>query len=834
MMRKVDVFMSRNERLRQQRIQHDWLQQEVADQLGVALVTVQRWERGVQQPSAYYSIKLCTLFNSTAQELGLHEAFPAPVLDENLTSTVAPPDTSATPDTDTSPSPVCALWTLPYARNPHFTGRNDLLDQLRIRFTTQATDQSTQTQSTQIHVLKGLGGIGKTQIAVEYAYRSREQERYIHTFWVNAASEETILTDFAALVEVLPSFAFKDEPDQHKLISAIIRWLEACPQPWLLIFDNADDLSFMLPYLPRWGNGSILLTTRINAVGMLASSTEVDCWDILEGTQFLLRRAQREGCASVDEINTATNITKTLAQFPLALDQAGAYIEETGCSLHDYAQIYQKYQYELLARRGKQVTQYPESVATTWSLSFNYIEQINPAAAELLDLCAFLSPDHIPEELFTEGAAYWSSTLQKAVSDPFTFNQMLELLLAFSLIKRLAENHLLSIHRLVQVVKMERFSPQEQRQWAERLIRSMHTIFPYDPKDEVSSWPKCQRYLEQAQRCDQLIQEHHLLLPEAAVVLERTGTYLCERALYPLAAPFFLRGLHIWEQQPEPKPLNVAASLNGLAHLYYEQGRYSEAELLREQALCILEQLVYTAHPHQMVIAQNGLACIYSEQGKYAKAEQLFLEALRLWEEQIGLENPQKADVLHGLATLYSEQGKYTQAESLFLQALRIREQQLGSEHLVAAYSLNCLAGVYSEQGKYTQAEQFFLRALRLREQLLGSEHPQVAIVLHGLATLYSKQGKYTQAEPLFQQSLYIQEQCLHSEHSKMAQVLHDFAGLRQTQGYMPEAVCMYKRALSIRDHVFGSDHPLTTETRERLHAVMLVMDRAKVAEILE
>ncbi len=524
--------MPKKERLRQQRVQRNWRQQEVADQLGIALVTVQRWERGYQEPSAYYRVKLCALFGTSAQELGLLEALQPPAPEKS--------DARDSVQPGTSPSEEIALWTVPYARNPYFTGRHDLLDQLMQQFSPQEAGQPTslrQAALTQAQAIKGMGGVGKTQIAIEYAYRSHEQERYTHTLWINAASEEAILASFVTLTDFLPTDVSNGETDQCKLVAAIIRWLEQHAQPWLLIFDNADDLSLIPSYLPSRGNGSILLTTRANAVGALASSVEVDCLGLMEGTQLLLRRAQRFVHVSAEEIDEATNIVVALAHFPLALDQAGAYIEETGCSIYDYFQLYQKHRYALLARRGKQATHYPESVATSWSLSFERIEQKNPAAAELLRLCAFLAPDHIPEELLTEGAPYWPPLLQDAAADRFAFNDMLEALLAYSFVKRLSENRLLSIHRLVQVVQMERMTPQEQRLWAERVVLAVNTVFPRDPKDEVAVWPQCQRYLEQVLACNTLIEEHQLLLPEAAEVLERTGIYLCERALYTLAEP---------------------------------------------------------------------------------------------------------------------------------------------------------------------------------------------------------------------------------------------------------------------------------------------------------
>jgi len=818
--------MSKNERLRQSRIERNWRQQDVADQLGVALVTMQRWERGYQQPSAYYRVKLCALFGLSARELGLLEALPSPAPAESEAGDAVQADATL--------SGQIALWTVPYARNPHFTGRDDLLDQLMQQFSPQEAGQPTsirQAALTQSHAIKGLGGVGKTQIAVEYAYRAHEQGRYTHTLWINAASEEAILTSFVALINFLPAFGPGGETDQRKLVAALIRWLEQCVQPWLLIFDNADDLSFIPSYLPARGNGSLLFTTRAAAVGALASSVEVDCMSLMEGTQLLLRRAQREASASDSELAEETTIVVALAHFPLALDQAGAYIEETGCSLHDYFQIYQKHRYALLARRGKQAAHYPESVATTWSLSFQHVEETNPAAAELLRLCAFLAPDHIPEELLIQGAPYWPAALQQGVADRLSFNQLLETLLSFSLVKRLSADHLLSTHRLVQVVQMERLSPREQRQWAERLVRAVYVVFPRDPKDEVAVWPQCQRYLEQVQACDTLIGDHHLLLPEAAELLERTGTYLCERALYSLAEPLYLRALRICEQRVGETHPQVAIALNGLAQLYYEQGKYTEAEPLRQRALRILEQqVVGEMDPHQMVIALNGLAFVYAEQGKYAQAELLSQQALRMWEQQGGETHPQKAYLLHGLAFVYAEQGKYAQAEPLYQQALRIREQRLGPEHLKVAIVLNGLAQLYYEQGKYREAELLYQRALRMWEQQGGETHPQAAIALNGLAQLYTQQGRYEEAEPLYQRALRIREQSLGPEHSKTAEVLHDFAGFRQAQGQTREAAFLYQRALVIRERVFGSDHPMTTETREHLQAVLAVLGRTEEA----
>jgi tetratricopeptide (TPR) repeat protein len=651
-----------------------------------------------------------------------------------------------------------------------------------------------------------------------------------------------------------------------KLVAAIKRWLEQCQQHWLLIVDNANDLSLVQEHVPQQGYGSVLLTTRANAVGSLAVALEVEKMGLMEGTHLLLRRAQRQ-CASDEECNEALNVVIALDGFPLALDQAGAYIEETGCNFGDYLQLYQKHRQTLLARRGTQATNYPDSVATTWSLSFQKVEQANPAAAELLRLCAFLAPDRIPEELLRDSAAYWPPMLQQAAADLFTFYQMIEALLAFSLVKRLAENHMLSIHRLVQAVQMDIMESGEQRQWAERVVCAVNAVFPRDPKEDITSWTQCLRYLEQAQACDVLIQQHSLLLSEAADLLTRTATYLREHGSYTLAEPLFQRAVHIWEQQAKPEYLQLAHTLSGLARLYSEKGEYEKAEPFYQQAWHIREQQLGQEHP---LVAEslNGLADLYRQWGKYMQAEPLFQRALHIWSQQLEPAPLQVAYPLYNLAVLHTEQGKYEEAEPLFQRALHIREQQLGAEHPQLAYPLNGLAYLYAEQrryeeaeplfqrtrhiwersfgpehplvayplynlaelcydqGRYEEAEPLFQRALHMREQQLGMEHPQLAHPLTGLANLYRTQGKHTEAESLYQRALSLRERHLEAHHPKTAETLHEFAALRVAQSKLQEAAFLYQRALAIREQVLGPGHPKTVTTQTAYNTLLQRMTK--------
>ncbi len=829
-----------------------WSQQKVARDLGTTQHNVSRWELGVTTPGAYFRAKLCVLFGKSAQELGLVEEY------SPCTTTEREPSSTEEPSFSLTKMPM--LWTVPYVRNPYFAGRDTLLDQIAQHFSPERANDQRRVALIQPQAIKGLGGIGKTQVAVEYAYRAQERDPWMHILWINAASEETILAGFVSLAELLPAFPAKDEKDQSKLVAALKLWLEQCQQRWLLIFDNVDDVSTIQQYLPQRGHGNLLLTTRAHAVGSLAIPLEVEKMGVMEGTQFLLHRAQRRSTTD-EEINEATNIVLALDGFPLALDQAGAYIEETRCRFKDYLHLYQDHHQVLLALRGCQATDYPNSVATTWSLSFQRIEEANPATAELLHLCAFLPPDHIPEEFIQEGAAHWPPVLHKSASDLLTLNQMMANLLAFSLVKRLEEDRLLSIHRLVQVVQRDRLTPMIQQQWVERVVCALNEVFPRETED-ARTWPQCLRYLELAQECDTLIQHYGLALVEGADLLNRVGRYLYEHACYSVAELLYQRSLHLFEQQSGCEHPQMATTLNNLALLYREQGKYEEAGLLYQRTLRIQEQHLEPDHV-AVAMTLQGWAILYYNQGKYGEAEPLYQRVLHIREQHLGPEHLQVAHLLNNLANLYKKQGKYEDSELLQQRALRIREQHLGPEHPLVAASLNNLANLYAEQGKHKEAELLQQRALRIWEQYLGPEHPQmaaslnnladlyreqgkyeeaepryqrslqiweqhlgpehsdVAHPLHGLACLYTCQGKYEEAEPLYQRALHIREQQLGADHSETAETVHEFAAHREARGKPQEAQALYQRALAIRQHTLGSEHPKTRATQQRLATLL-------------
>jgi tetratricopeptide (TPR) repeat protein len=684
------------------------------------------------------------------------------------------------------------FWNVPYRRNPYFTGREDLLTRLH-----ELLHAGKATALTQPQAISGLGGIGKTQTALEYAYRYRGD--YQAVLWASAALRETLISDFVALAALL-QLPERDLADQRVVVAAVRRWL-ASTRDWLLILDNADDLELAADFMPLESSGHILLTTRAQFTGAIANSLEVEKMERAEGALLLLRRAKKLAAgapleqAPAPDRSLAEAVVRELDGLPLALDQAGAYIEETNCGLSGYLDLYRTHRKDLLQRRSKLRSEHPEPVATTWSLSFQKVEQANPAAAELLRLCAFLDPEAIPEDIITQGVAEVGPLLQPVAADPFQLNKAIEVLRSYSLIKRNAEAKTLNLHRLVQVVLKDGMDNEKQREWAQWAVKAVNAAFP---NVEYSTWPRCQACLPHALACAALIEQHKLAFPEAAWLLNLAGWYLREHARYTQAEVLLQQALDIYEHALGSESPGAGSTLNNLAGLYQAQGKYTQAIPYGQRALDFDEKTRGPDHPETAKTFGN-LAELYRVQGKYEQAEPLYRRSLAIKEKVLEPDHPDTATTLNNLALLYSDQGKYEQAEPLFQRSLAIKEKVLEPDHPDTARTLGNLANVYDSQGKYEQAEPLYQRSLAIFEEVLSLDHPDVGIALNNLANVYNSQGKYEQAEPLFQRALAIREKVLDPDHPYIANTLEHYARLLRQMQRNEEAERLEQRAQAIR-----------------------------------
>ncbi len=795
----------RSRRLKCEREQRGWTQSELAERVGTTQVNISRWEKGITVPGPYYRQKLGEIFGKSIQELDL-----IPEYSEELLASPAPP--------------LLPLWNVPYRRNAFFTGREEILVRLHTLFGDNNAGALPQPLA-----ISGLGGIGKTQIAVEYAYRYRDHYQAI--FWLTASNRDALSADFAMLA-VLLDLPEQHEQEQDRVVRSVKSWLTTHTH-WLLILDNVDNLEMIVNFLPLHRAGDVLLTTQLQAFGTIAQCIEVEKMSQDEGVMFLLRRTKSiTSEASPDQtmnecMTPAAEIVAALDGLPLALDQAGAYIEETRCGLPQYLELYSSRRKELLLRRGRSPVDHPEPVATTWSLSFQHLGQESTAAADLLHLFAFLDSEAIPEEIITLGGAELGPALAAVANDPLQVDMMIELLLRYSLIRRNPEMRSLSIHRLVQAVLKDGLSRDAQRLWAERAIRAVDRVFPAVGRQ---TWERCQLYLPHVQTCATYIEEYTLAFPEAARLFNEAASYLVAHASYHQAEQLLLEALAIRHQLLGAYHLDTACTLNDLGELYLNSGRYQEAEHWLEEALALRRQALGEEHP---AVAQTlyNLASLYRTQGAYLKAEPFYLEALHIREAISGVDPVLVAQSYYGLARLYYSQGKYHQAETFCMQSLHIQEQYLEKDSSEIASTLNILVKIYLGQNRLTQAKEVNMRALRIREDISGENHPHVAIMINNLVEIYHTEKKYREAEPLIARALKIHKDALGLEHPYTAYSLSNKAENFFLQGDYIQAEYYYKIVLTIREKYLGPDHPRTASTYYGLAKLYTILDRYEEAE---
>ena len=635
-----------------------WTQRQMAEKLGVSLRTYIKWEIGESTPS------------DTKDLENIKDIFG---LNETDTATLYRAMARVSPEIHNSRFP---------RKNPFFTGREARLEQLE-----QRLKENGSVAITQPIAISGLGGVGKTQLVIEYAHRHHPKP-YRTVFWVNAASGTTLQEDYDDFAHLL-KLPERTESNPDRGVEAVKLWLDRHSE-WLLIMDNADDLqpaSSFLPVTPDGGH--IILTTRSQIVDDITNVVpiEIEEMEPEEGLLFLLWRSgilkdKTKLDTAADVRETAVQLVQMLERFPLALDQAAAYIQETGVSLVGYIQRYQEKRHDLLQRRGSSKSphgQHPESVATTFELSLEKACEYCPQAADVLYFCSFLQPDAMPEEVLLQA--------DDLKLDTFSLDEVTFALQRYSLIRRNTQERTFSMHRLVQAVLKDTMNPQTMHRWAERTVLAVNAIFP---QVEPATWPQCKRLLAHALVCNNLIEEHRLVGSEMARLLHQTGIYL-----------------------------------------YYHL-RYQEAEPLYQRALTIREQQLGLYDPYT-ASSVNNLALLYKEQGRYAEAEPLYQRAIMIWTRQHGPEHPKTAQSLNNLANLYKKQGKYTEAETLYQRTLAIREQRLGPDDPDTAQSLNNLAKLYNVQGRYAEAEPLYQRALTIREQQLGPHHPSTATSINNL-----------------------------------------------------------------------------------------------------
>ena len=507
-----------------------------------------------------------------------------------------------------------SVWNVPHRRNRNFTGRQDLLQSLE-----ETLGRGQVTALTQ--AITGLGGVGKTQLAVEYAYRRAPD--YDVVWWVRSEEAVTLAGDYAELAR-RQELVDPAETDLEAMAAAVRRWLDG-HGGWLLVFDNAPGPDEVLSYLPQGHTGHVLITSRCQTWRGTAQPLPVPVWPRGESVRFLLKRTDEEDEEAADQLAHA------LGDLPLALEQAGAYVEATGGSLARYLELFEEYRRELLADWNPSAD-YPETVLTTWDLSFRRVREESPAGADLLCLCAFLAPDDIPRGVLSEGAGHLPETL----ADGLAFDRALAALRRYSLLE--VGDEALGMHRLVQAVARDRLDDEARRQWAEAAVQVVNDAFPFD-LDDPATWDASGRLLPHALATAGHSEKMDVAPETGSRLLNEAGSYLHTRAQFAAARDAFARVLCLNEAAFGLDHPTVARDVNNLGSVLYDMGDLPAARLAFERALRIFEKVYGEDHPNVATLV-NNLGSVLHDMGDLPAARDAFERALGIFEKVYGEDHP--------------------------------------------------------------------------------------------------------------------------------------------------------------------------------------------------
>lgn len=754
------------------------------------------------------------------------------------------------------------IFSVPYERYPYFTGRDEFLNNLAQQFSERKANRYNHRIA-----LYGLGGVGKTQIALEYAYR--HEEDYAYVFWISAVDQVQLLSGFGHIANSMRCALFLTKPED--IAKAVLRWLRIT-KSWLLIIDNLDDITLIDGYLPEnHASGHTLITTRnTNSDGIPATGLEVKEMDYDDCVGFLLTRIRLVD--PIDEMRAeARRIVDVLGCLPLAIEQAAAYIR-TSKSLPEYLTTFEKHRHALLGWQLPGSHAYDYTVATTWRMSLERLKFTFPDSVELLQYLAFMNPDEILVEFLKDGIEALPINLQNLIENTYLWTQGVEALESFSLVRVFGKGGTrLRIHRLVQAVIQDQLDSSVKWNVVSSLIQMGLLCFPINTVLDMKEREKGRRFrsqvvglLEQAKIARNNL--HWLILAERMANylyedgffndacqwwsltldtkkemfgMEHPSTlqtmYELGRSLYRLgrfkeAADLHNETLEIRKDVLGPEDPDTLVSMNSVAVMLRCLGRFKEAAVLLVETWNIQIKVLGSEHPDALM-SMNNLAETYRCLGRFQEAESLDVETWALRKKVLGTEHPDTLASMNNLASSYTHLGRCEEATELLIANLDIRQRVLGPEHPNTLWSMHNLAELYKSQGEFKKAADMHAKTLNARKKVLGPEHPNTLFSMDNLAESLRSLGEFEEAVELHHENLNLRMKVLEPEHPNTLCSMNNLAESYRELGRLQEALELHVETLNIRTRVLGAEHPDTLLSIHNLAASQKALDQWKEAE---
>ncbi|KAF6806307.1 Kinesin light chain 5 [Colletotrichum musicola] len=710
--------------------------------------------------------------------------------------------------------------------------------------------------------LVGMGGFGKSQLAIEFAHHVHEDRPGTSVFWVHGKSRATFEESYRTLADIL-ALPRRHEPDVD-VLTLVYDWLQRDDiSPWFMVVDNADDAGVfffhnrqdksqdpLASYLPKSTNGKILVTSRsLDAAEKLAGRSrtilQIPTMQEDQALELLTKRLDGE-----TDKAAAIELVSALDYIPLAVNQAAAYINRRSprvsvMSYLDKFRTSEKQKDSLLRSDKGDLGRHDgvsNSVVVTWQVTFEQIKRERPRAANLLSLMSQFQAHNIPEYMLhsydsdiaatDEGDAdsVAAGTESDEVSDCENFENDMDTLRGYSLVA-LSSAGFCEMHSLVQFCTRLWISEfGDPARWSWLFVKLAADHFP---SGAYETWGTCQSLLPHIEPVLSRKRKGQGDILDWAELLTKICWYMLMLGEYSRAEMLGEEAVNARKNVLGLSHPSTLTSMANLASTYRNQGRWKEAEELNVRVMETRKTVLGEVHPDTL-ISMGNLASTYRNQGRWKEAEELNVRVMETRKTVLGEEHPDTLISMANLASTFWNQGRWKEAEELEIRVMETRKTVHGEEHPDTLTSMANLASTFWNQGRWKEAEELNVRVMETRKTVLGEEHPDTLTSMANLASTFWNQGRWKEAKELNVRVIETSSTVHGEEHPDTLTSMANLASTFWNQGRWKEAEELDVRVMEINKRVLGEEHPHTLMSMANLASTYRNQGRWEEAEKLE
>ncbi|KAJ3483118.1 hypothetical protein NLG97_g7387 [Lecanicillium saksenae] len=702
---------------------------------------------------------------------------------------------------------------VPFPSDPNFVARPAIQNWIQNRLDSAVTRVA----------LIGMGGFGKSQIAIEIAYAARSWQAERSIYWVHAHTKATFEESYRSIANRLE---LPSRHDPNVNVMALVRdsLQRDDASPWLMILDNADDLSVfygeaeqspLASFLPNTPHGKILVTSRnLNVAERLTGSThEIKRLETMDSDEAVLLLRKKLG-SGFDE-DATRSLVNCLDCIPLAVSQAAAYINRRRISIDEYINRFQNSEQQrarLLAHDGGDIRRHDttsNAIATTWLVTFQQIRQESPAAANLLSLLSCFQPQNIPRYVLS---GYDGGEIGADASE--TLEDDMDVLFAYSLVGNTTEPHEYEMHSLVQICTRAWLADANQlARWNSHFLQLTCKHFP---NGLVNTWPRCQLLLPHIERVLYVQPETDEDAGWWAWLLLNVSRYMRETGDFYTSVTLARKSVEAQKKLLGSRSIETLEGLTNLAIILSDLGHHEESLMLSVD-VARARKNVFGVDDIDTLASMNNLGLMLKGVGRLSESEKVLSEVFDACRTKLGPQHSHTVASMMNLAVTYMSQGRWAEARNLHVQVLEIHEETLDADDPLTLNAMHNLAQTLQMLGSGAEAMKLQTHVVRVRSKLLGEEHPETLESISSLAWMHGLRGSFDEAEAIQLQAIAGWRDKYGAEDLHTIANIGNLAGTYRMQGRWDEAERISLDAMKGTAAQLGADHPDTLKAMDSL-----------------